>query len=343
MWAAKDSEECLSRNWCAPIGSSSVWSTPSYNISQTDGKPLIVVSAKFDSTAFIHPFALGTGQKTGVVALLAIAKALQNAPQSMAALQKHVVFTLFNVESYGLSGSSRFVQDISTSFKCKKTTDSESSKVCPFDKAGCVEPCQRTLDFTKLNFDQIESIIELDTLGNIHDSDSATQYYMHSDYETTLEKGNVDLMARLNGSFVASNTTNATPLTLSSAFVPNQEIPKKLPPSSSLMSFLLKKRNIPGVVISDYQFPFSNPYYNSELDNGNKWTSRHVESICGLASYLARQIYSLSSGVAYSAVPGSVAVNCSLVNEWMTCLTRNLSCSLVSDLVNGSYASKLFT
>ena len=42
-------------------------------------------------------------------------------------------------------------------------------------------------------------------------------------------------------------------------------------PPSSLMSFL-SKRNIPGIVFSDYESQFSNPYYHSELDSNSPWT-----------------------------------------------------------------------
>lgn len=78
MWAAKDSEECLARNWCQPIGGASVWSTFSYNITASDKKPIIVLSSKFDSTALIHEQSFGAGQKSGVVALLSIAEALSH-------------------------------------------------------------------------------------------------------------------------------------------------------------------------------------------------------------------------------------------------------------------------
>ena len=79
------------------------------------------------------------------------------------------------------------------------------------------------------------------------------------------------------------------------------------------MAFLAKKA-IPGVVVSDYKTEFSNPYYNTELDDGQTWNNGHVSSICGISNHLARNVYALASNTDVSAVPGAISANCTLVS-----------------------------
>jgi nicastrin len=62
---------------CLPVGGSSVYSTASQNISSTDGKPIIVVSATMDSRSVFHDLTLGVENDiSGLVAMLAVADAL---------------------------------------------------------------------------------------------------------------------------------------------------------------------------------------------------------------------------------------------------------------------------
>lgn len=76
MWTATNADDCLARAWCRPIGGSSVWSTFSNNLASNDGKGTIVVSSHWDSTAILHDFAFGAGQRTSLITALVIADAL---------------------------------------------------------------------------------------------------------------------------------------------------------------------------------------------------------------------------------------------------------------------------
>jgi hypothetical protein len=77
MWAAVNSETCLRRGWCNPVGGSSVYSTVSQNMTSTDGKPIIIVSATMDSRSIFHDLTLGVeNDVSGMVALFAVADAL---------------------------------------------------------------------------------------------------------------------------------------------------------------------------------------------------------------------------------------------------------------------------
>ena len=77
MWAAIDTETCLRRGWCQPIGGFSVYSTPSLTIAADDHKPIIVVSASLDSRSLFHDLTVGANQViSGVVTVLGIAEAM---------------------------------------------------------------------------------------------------------------------------------------------------------------------------------------------------------------------------------------------------------------------------
>ena len=56
----------------------------------------------------------------------------------MLSLPNNVLFTLFAGESWGFSGSRRFVQGISTAFKCRTKSMGDVSS-CTFKPAGCIE------------------------------------------------------------------------------------------------------------------------------------------------------------------------------------------------------------
>jgi nicastrin len=77
MYALPKSDHPLRKGWCIPVGGSSVYSTASQNISSTDGKPIIVVSATMDSRSVFHDLTLGVENDiSGLVAMLATADAL---------------------------------------------------------------------------------------------------------------------------------------------------------------------------------------------------------------------------------------------------------------------------
>ncbi|CAO3587679.1 unnamed protein product [Absidia cylindrospora] len=77
MWAARDSETCLRRGWCQPVGGLSVFSTPSRNMSVDDGKPIIVLAAGLDSRSLFHDLTKGVDTSiSGMVTVLAVADAL---------------------------------------------------------------------------------------------------------------------------------------------------------------------------------------------------------------------------------------------------------------------------
>lgn len=213
------------------------------------------------------------------------------------------------------------MEDISTTFTCSDSSQTGTS-ACPFNQAGCVSPCKRFTDFTKINFNMIESIIDFDTVGGFANSVlSNTPLFMHVD---SITSGTTSLVNLFGNTLTQINTSSSSLLSFSLQPAFASTVNNRLPPSSA-MAFLSKKQ-IPAIVISDYATQISNDNFESELDDGSQWTQTHVDLICGLANITARNLYSSASRS--PQVPDSIQVNCSLVIELLDCLTRNISCAL---------------
>ena len=91
----------------------------------------------------------------------------------------------------------------------------------------------------------------------------------------------------------------------------------QLPPSS-LMSFLHKKRQLSGVVVTDYDTKYNNKYYHSRFD-----TSANVDldKVCQMSTVLARTLYKLAVDPSFenaTSVAANLQVNCTLVSRIST-------------------------
>ncbi|KAJ3042801.1 hypothetical protein HDV00_006621 [Rhizophlyctis rosea] len=214
-----------------------------------DGKPILLVTAKLSSSAFIHDYAFGASSAaSGMVAALGVADALSKSPIPMGNLSKHIVFTMFNAESYGFAGSQRFVQDLTAPFECKSTTKTDACGVA--GQPACAEPCFADLDFRRINFDRIESIVEFDSVAAIGAGDvtnARASIYMHVDSVNSRTTALMNSFAGTVGN-----------VTISPASDNSTGTNRRLPPSSA-MAFLQQK-DIPAVVFADYQDVFSNKY-----------------------------------------------------------------------------------
>lgn len=310
MWAAVNSETCLRRGWCQVVGGMSVFSSPSLNIDYNDNKPIIVVSSNIDGRSLFHDLTIGSSKDmSGMIAVLAIADALSNAPTPLDQLPKHVLYTLFTAESWGFAGSQRFVKDISTPFQC---TNATRAVKCPFINTPCTSPCVRDLNFKRINFDKVESIFEMQSVSGIN-SNYANKFYTHVD--------NAQQNQPLLKSFEPYN--NIQPASADG-------VDRKLPPSSA-MSFLQKKRDINAVVITDYQKELG-PYYNSDMDFKVD-IAQMTNSICNLVNSTANVIYNQASNGNGTQL---ISANCTLISSLLDCLVSNFSCSFMQTYFNAS-------
>ncbi|RKO88186.1 Nicastrin-domain-containing protein, partial [Blyttiomyces helicus] len=303
MWAAVDSSTCLRRGWCSPIGGISIWSSYSPNITRNDGKPIIIVAAKLDATAFFHDLAVGASSTlTGIVTSLAVADALAKVRGAVSTgynisnFPKHIVFTHFTGEVWGFAGSQRFVSDISTPFVCRDTSPGPTTN-CPLQGAVCVDPCMPDTEFTRLNLNAIESIVEFDSVGGLYlpDPTTAPTIYMHAD--NPADAGTAALLARFGGTAppLMFNSSGPVAVTVTPAFnLAAGGVNVRLPPSSA-MAFLAT-RSIPAVVFADYRDQYSNPYFGSEFDDGSTYNDTHVAIMCSLANVTAQALWVSASG-----------------------------------------------
>jgi len=367
MDASKNSETCLPRGHCYPIGGNSVWSTFSKKIDPDDGKKIVIVSSQLDGNSLFHEFSTGlNSQISGLVANLGIANAFSKLDISPDEFQNHIIFTFFSGESYGYAGSQRFVQDISTPFKCN---DHESKDYCN-NYSACTNPCIINDDFKNLNINNIKGIVELNQLA-CQGCKNNLNYYIHVD--DTNNQGNKELVNLIlnaananNQSQLITNGTGEFNDANSNDHANNTNIRKKregkpfnynikpayeglntnlgLPPSSA-QSFLKKNRKIPAVVISDFQKEFTNEYYHSTWDTsiGEEYEEENLynNSICKTANIIAKSLWLYAQNKNdINEIPTSLEVDCEYINDIMMCLTNNLEkCNLGSRIINSNLYS----
>jgi len=208
MYAVKDSETCLSRGYCDPIGGNSIWSTYSTTIDPNDGKKIIIVSSQLDGNSLFHDNTIGSNSQIGgMVASLAIADALSYSEIPPDEFENHIVFTFFSGESYGYAGSQRFVQDISN-YECKITEKQDNFQCSQF--AACQEPCMYVDDFKNITINNIKGIIELNqlTCSGCDDIDNPI-YFMHVDDETDAETLKItNLISKVNAVYGGSSSNS---------------------------------------------------------------------------------------------------------------------------------------
>jgi nicastrin len=301
MSAGTDSETCLRRGRCDPLGGKSIWSA----FGPIDpNKEIILAIAQIDSNAFFHDLAVGADSSmSGAIALLLAAKQLQYAFQKNL-LTKQLVFAFFTGEAWGYIGSKRFVKDI-TSFTCKETVDGTDR---------CNEPPTPTLAFQNIKLDKISAIIELNQVGQLPPSDTNNRSQIFIHWEKPNQSSNqADLLAAL--STVRNKVNSTVDLRYASANTPG------IPPSS-LMSFVANNPNQAGVVLTGFDRNYTNKYYGSRFD-------RRISllSLCRAANVLSQTMYQLGKNA--SAPQIDFTTQCtfdSLVGILNYCLTIDIGC-----------------
>ncbi|RKO98980.1 hypothetical protein CXG81DRAFT_28237 [Caulochytrium protostelioides] len=361
MWAAHDAVGCLHRGRCDPIGGLSVWASLDASIQRDDGRGLVMLVTRIDSSALVRDFAIGAGSaRTGMIAAMAAVHALNTLMPQLTAT-KHVVVAFFNGEAWGLAGSRRFVQDVSpTDFVCHEKS-AEGTRDCPVDGAACTLPCFAHLDFRRLPFERLDAVIEVASVGHLYAPAPATngsaaeplafRNYVHIDTNATAD-GAVALRRRLtaqaaavatvppaaDGAVAAAASTVALSLVPATgvgtgpsedgAASPPPTYPLGLPPTSALQAFLERNRRLAAVMITDYDTTFSNPYFGTEMDDGRGWGAVQVASLCATATQVARAVAQLTDMTPPSGSAAPLAADCALVAELARCFLGNITCEL---------------
>eukprot|EP01100_Stratorugosa_tubuloviscum_P001870 TRINITY_DN1424_c0_g5_i1.p1 TRINITY_DN1424_c0_g5~~TRINITY_DN1424_c0_g5_i1.p1 ORF type:complete len:636 (+),score=279.16 TRINITY_DN1424_c0_g5_i1:73-1980(+) len=109
MWSNTDTETCLRRGQCEPIGGTSIWAT--FGHSENEKKKSIIALSWLDSLAFFQDLSPGADATiSGLVAMLAGLQSLSQVDFSI--FEKEIIVGLLNGENWGFLGSTRFVNDI---------------------------------------------------------------------------------------------------------------------------------------------------------------------------------------------------------------------------------------
>jgi nicastrin len=208
------------------------------------------------------------------------------------------------------------VNDISTPFQCQNLT---GTNTCPISGAACTQPCVRDTDFTKINFNNIESVVEFSSVAQSNVSGEG--FWAHTD-DTTTSSSLLQLFINnspMNGTYLIQDATS-------------DGVQRKLPPTSA-QNFLKKKRSIASIVLADYQKNLDG-YYHSDYDDTLDLPTAS-SAICSLASSAARSIWLSAQGLNNGTVPSQVTADCNLVESLLECLVQNYSCSLVQQYYGG--------
>lgn len=123
MSAALNSEVCIRRTkymnnmnpqrYCDPLQSKNVWATLFPRPAENRSEPLIVITARIDTTSMFDGIGIGAlDSLVPAVALMSTAHTLSQILPNDAQRNYNVLFMLFNGEAYDYIGSQRFVYDL---------------------------------------------------------------------------------------------------------------------------------------------------------------------------------------------------------------------------------------
>eukprot|EP01095_Lingulamoeba_sp_RSL-Kostka_P006121 TRINITY_DN1893_c0_g1_i1.p1 TRINITY_DN1893_c0_g1~~TRINITY_DN1893_c0_g1_i1.p1 ORF type:complete len:717 (-),score=190.22 TRINITY_DN1893_c0_g1_i1:41-2191(-) len=298
-----DVETCLRRGHCDPLGGKNIWFTfNNMDLEENQQKELVVLAATLDSNAFFHDLATGAGADVSdMITVLSVINTINGIEDIRTQLEKEILFTLFDGESWGYIGSKAFVNDI-YNFTCNDKDPSSDS---------CSNPYRRNLKFESINPEKIKYIIELNQVGVKQDEiNNNKNLYIHHDETNSNSINEFREILENNGSY--------------EELIINNSSISELPPSS-LQTFLKKSSQFSGLVLSGFDKSYNNRYYHSRLDTID---NIDPDLICKTSSLIAQSLLDYSLTLNSTIDIHSVRSNCSLVNELLDCLANNYTCSL---------------
>jgi len=103
------------------------------------------------------------------------------------------------------------------------------------------------------------------------------------------------------------------------------------------MTFLQANPNLPGVVITDYETQYRNPYYHTHFDDGSHPIVNQSQ-VCDAATLVARSLYVLATGEsATSPEVAAITADCGEVAELLYCLTTGFKACKLSNQILPHY------
>ncbi|CDF39539.1 unnamed protein product [Chondrus crispus] len=309
-WEDKtNSKKCLSEKTCLPIGGQSLWSALGRVDFSREGGPreVLAITAPMDSLAFFPDLSLGASAEIASVAvLMAVAKSVaeyRRGEGKNIKMKLQPVYFLWNAESWGYTGSSRFLKDVQE-FECKIENNASEGK------KGCSDRFMDSLKFkdfkdkpfTVLNIGQITTpIFENATVQN---ANFYKQGIRIRDIDQEEDPGEGPLEKALSKAF----ENNELQLTLA-------EGSRDITPIDSSQSFQKYLPEAEVVSITSYNESFTNSLYHSIYDD--KRLIKHTEPIRVLAKLIARTVISL----AFEKEDVPVEIDNEVIDQVLFCLT----------------------
>lgn len=306
MKARSNSVECLRDGLCVPIGNFNVWASLGGPRAQNLSKPIVLATATLDANALFHTLARGAdAHASGLVALLVAADAVAKLGWTeLSKLDKQIVVTFFNAETFDLIGSRSFVKDTSGSFKCERASS---------NGRFCIKPFRSDRAFENIALDKVEALLELSQVA----LEQQPLVFAHSHSTSAAHS----LLSHLRSASASSGIEVRTPSNVS----------HRLPPSSA-WSFVSQVPDIDAIVLAEHDAAYSNAFYHSVLDRNI--TANAAHRLCQLSTMTARTLL-LSAGASNSTA-ASVSSNCTHIDELLYCLTSNFDCPLSRRLLPAS-------
>jgi len=324
MYAAVDSETCMRRSnimntitpvrVCDPLSDNNIIFFLKARNGTSEPAPkdnsVILVTVRLDALNMFDQVEVGFDSPvTGIVTLLSAAKLVKKAfleeagSQTMAGID-NVLFLFLHGESFDYIGSSRLVYDMEGNAFPYNITDNDTTK--KYYNNG-TQPL--------LNLRHIHSIIEIGQVSNKR----GNQMYFHTDEKSKSDPATREIIKKMKsvGSEEGINMYESTKTTL---------------PPASAQTFLKKRRDIPTVMITNYDAGYVNNLYHSIYDNAktNKYNyslgvdQDVVQHIAKVSKIVAQTVYTLATDKQSSSIEGDE----SLVNEMLNCYTFDANCTM---------------
>ena len=324
MFSAVDTATCQRRNSlvnpfsptriCDPMGDKNVFyllneEFVDFAKDRFQDDSVLVLSARLDASDIFDKAEVGLDSPTaGIVTLLAVANLLAREHTSNVEQGKNVLFAFLHGESFDYIGSSRMVYDMEeNTFPMKRTSMKQEAAS---ETTQAISPVWPLIDLNSLS-----GYIELGQLFN-HKSDNTVFVHAHS---------NSDYQGVISGLNAEASRTG---LELNQASS-NQGLPP-----ASLQRVLKRRERLPGVILTNFDQSYENPYFHSVWDNGTYLNPKynyndpenalvtHLAKVAEtVAGYVSRQVATNGRGQRFTA-------NKTMINEMIHCFVETAKCSL---------------
>ncbi|GBF91523.1 nicastrin [Raphidocelis subcapitata] len=302
--SAANASDCLAADSCRPLGGFSVWAAlPPIPAGANATKPTLLVVAQIDGTDLFHDSIQGANAPlSGLVALLAAASLLGDSPALRAgAADRQVVFLALAGEPWGYMGSKSFLWELE----------------------------RRGAAVAGLDLGLIDQVLEIGPVGRASRGDPpAARLYAHAQAGAGFGDA-APLVSALEAA--ADGLPGGLKASVSPASADNPGIPP-----SSLMSFLRVKPSVAGVVLTEFDRAYSDPYSGSRFDNGSRLDAA---SVAAAAAVVAGAVQRLAGGAG-----AQLQVNASraeaLAAAFASCLVMpdpGLACPEAAALMEAGY------